>query len=345
MPEVDTQDRALGALLGLALGDALGMPTQSMSRELIAARYGPIATLLPGAPDQPIAPNRPAGSITDDTEQALLLAQLLIDGAGRVDALMFAEALELWEEDMVRRGSADLLGPSTKRAIERLRAGESPELAGRDGTTNGAAMRIAPVGIAVPASEPAALLDLVVQASRVTHNTGLGIAAAAAVAAAVSAGVGGAELPDALDEAERAAEVGGRLGHWTAGGSIAARIRWARGWVRGMSRAALADAVADVIGTSVASQESVVAAFALAEGLGADPGEALRTAAGLGGDTDTVAAICGAILGARHGVAGLPADLVAQVRTVNRLDLAPVVDGLLKLRTTQYSGGHHGHQH
>ena len=345
MPEVDSQDRALGALLGLALGDALGMPTQSMSRELIAARYGPITTLLAGAPDQPIAPGRPAGSITDDTEQALLLAQLLIDGAGRVDALMFAEALELWEQDMVRRGSVDLLGPSTKRAIERLRAGESPELAGRDGTTNGAAMRIAPVGIAVPASEPAALLELVVQASRVTHNTGLGIAAAAAVAAAVSAGVSGADLPDALDEAERAAEAGARRGHWSAGGSIAARIRWARRWVRGMPRAELADAVADVIGTSVASQESVVAAFALAEGLGADPGEALRTAAGLGGDTDTVAAICGAILGARHGVAGLPADLVDQVRTVNQLDLAPVVDGLLKLRTTQYSGGRHGHQH
>jgi ADP-ribosylglycohydrolase len=339
----DTQDRALGALSGLALGDALGMPTQSMSRELIAARYGPITTLLDGAPDQPIAPGHPAGSITDDTEQALLLAQLLIEGAGRVDPMMFAEALELWEEDMVRRGSVDLLGPSTKRAIERLRAGESPEQAGRDGTTNGAAMRIAPVGIAVPATDPAGLLDLVVQASRVTHNTGLGLAAAAAVAAAVSAGVGGADLPDALDEAERAAEAGGRLGHWTAGGSIAARIRWARRWVRGMSRARLADAVADVIGTSVASQESVVAAFALAEGLGADPAEALRTAAGLGGDTDTMAAICGAILGARHGMAGLPADLLARVCQVNSLDLAPVVDGLLKLRTTHHSGGRHGH--
>ncbi|HEX4250364.1 MAG TPA: ADP-ribosylglycohydrolase family protein, partial [Pseudonocardia sp.] len=255
------------------------------------------------------------------------------------------EALELWEQDMVRRGSADLLGPSTRRAIERLRAGESPEQSGRDGTTNGAAMRIAPVGIAVPASEPAALLDLVVQASRVTHNTGLGLGAAAAVAAAVSAGVGGADLPDALDVAERAAEVGGRLGHWAAGGSMAPRIRWARGWVRGMSRLELADAVADVIGTSVASQESVVAAFALAEGLGDDPGEALRTAAGLGGDTDTVAAICGAVLGARHGVSGLPADLVDQVCTVNQLDLVPVVDGLLKLRTMQHSGGRHGHQH
>jgi ADP-ribosylglycohydrolase len=334
MTVADTRDRALGALSGLALGDALGMPTQSMSREAIAQRYGRIGALLPGAPDQPIAPNRPAGSITDDTEQALLLAQLLIDGAGRVDALVFAEALERWEADMVRRGSADLLGPSTKRALQRLHAGESPDQAGRDGTTNGAAMRITPVGIAVPATDLHRLLSLVVQASQVTHNTGLGIAAAAAVAAAVSAGVDGASLSDALDAGERAAEAGARRGHWVAGGSIAARIRWARGWVRGMTPATLADAVAEVIGTSVAAQESVVAAFALAEALGGDPAEALRTAAALGGDTDTVAAMCGAILGAAHGKSALPADLLDTVRRVNHLDLEPVVDGLLKLRTT-----------
>lgn len=325
------RDRALGALSGLALGDALGMPTQSMSRAAIAARYGTVDRLLAGAPDQPIAPGLPAGTVTDDTEQALLLARLLLDGAGHVDALAFADALDRWEADVVRRGSADLLGPSTKRAIERLHAGESPDETGRDGTTNGAAMRVAPVGIAVTGAD--ALLDAVVEASRVTHNTGIGIAAAAAVAAAVSAGIDGADLPDAVDEAERAAAAGARRGHWSAGGDVAARIGWARRWVRGMDRATLADAVSDVIGTSVAAQESVVAAFALAEALGDDPLCALTLAAGVGGDTDTVAAMCGAVLGARHGVAGLPADLLDTVVRVNRLDLAPVVDGLLKLRT------------
>lgn len=326
------RDRAIGALAGLALGDALGMPTQSMSREQIAARYGPITTLRDAAPDQPIAPGRPAGSVTDDTEQALLLARLLIDGAGRVDPTVFADALERWEADMARRGSADLLGPSTKRAIERLRAGEPPDEAGRDGTTNGAAMRVAPVGIAVPGSDADALLDAVVQASRVTHNSSIGIAAAAAVAAAVSAGVDGAGLGAALDAAERAAAAGARRGHWAAGGDVAARIRWARGFVRGRDRAGLADAVADVIGTSVAAQESVVAAFALAEALGDTPVDALTLAAEIGGDTDTVAAICGAVLGAHHGVGGLPADLLDTVRRVNRIDLAPVADGLLELR-------------
>jgi ADP-ribosylglycohydrolase len=326
------RDRAIGALAGLAIGDALGMPTQSMSREWIAARYGRVTTLLDAAPDQPIAPGMPAGSITDDTEQALLLARLLIDGAGRVGATAFADALERWEADMVRRGSADLLGPSTKRAIQRLRAGEPPDEAGRDGTTNGAAMRVPPVGIAVPHTDEKELLDAVVEASRVTHNSSIGIAAAAAVAAAVSAGVAGDDLSTALEAAERAAATGARRGHWAAGGDIAARIRWARGFVRGRDRAGLADAVADVIGTSVAAQESVVAAFALAEALGDHPVEALTLAAEIGGDTDTVAAICGAVLGAHHGVGGLPADLLDTVVRVNHLDLAPVADGLLELR-------------
>ncbi|WP_232665613.1 ADP-ribosylglycohydrolase family protein [Pseudonocardia sp. TRM90224] len=323
------QARALGALYGLALGDALGMPTQSMSRAAIAARYGTVTTLLDGAPDQPIAPNLPAGSITDDTEQALLLARLLIDGCGAVDPIGFADALERWEDGMIARGSADLLGPSTKRALQRLRAGEPADQAGRDGTTNGAAMRITPVGIAVAGP---GLLDAVEAASRVTHNTGLGIAGAAAVAAAVSSGVGGASLADSLDAAQSAAAQGAQRGHWVAGGDIAARITWARRYVHGMGRAALADALADVIGTSVAAQESVVAAFALVEAMGADPADALALAAGVGGDTDTVAAMAGAVLGAHHGVDGLPADLLATVRRANDLDLAPVADGLLTLR-------------
>jgi ADP-ribosylglycohydrolase len=303
-----------------------------MSRQAIAARYGRVTTLIDGEGDRRVGAAMPAGSVTDDTEQALMLARLLVDGRGQVEAGELAAALERWEADMARRGSAGLLGPSTKRALRRLRAGEPPEEAGRDGTTNGAAMRIAPVGVAVPASDPDALLDTVIQASRVTHNTTIGIAAAAAVAAAVSAGVDGAELVDALNAAEHAAAEGARRGHWMAGGDVGARLRWARGWVRGMPDDELADALADVVGTSLGAQESVVTALVLAEARGADPLAALVMAAGLGGDTDTMAAICGAVLGARHGVAGLPADLLDTVIRVNRLDLGPIADELLALR-------------
>ncbi|HTU72653.1 MAG TPA: ADP-ribosylglycohydrolase family protein [Trebonia sp.] len=339
-----TRDRALGALYGLALGDALGMPTQSMSRAEIARRYGPIRTLRAAVPDQPIAPGMPAGSITDDTEQAVLLARLLIGGDGRVAPEAFARALLGWEADMIRRGSLDLLGPSTKRALELLGEGTPPAEAGRTGTTNGAAMRITPVAIATP-PDSGRLVEAVVAASEVTHNTNLGIAAAAAVAAAVSAGIEGAGLPDALDLAERAAQEGARHGHWCAGGEIAARIRWARRWARDLGPGPsedrgdlVGDAVYAVVGTSVAAQESVVAAFALVEALGSAPIDVLTTAAGLGGDTDTIAAIAGAIVGAQHGLSGLPADLVAEVQRVNGLRLEPVVDGLLELRYRNQEG-------
>ncbi|GAA1857601.1 ADP-ribosylglycohydrolase family protein [Pseudonocardia alni subsp. carboxydivorans] len=328
------RDRALGALLGLAVGDALGMPTQSLSRSAIAERYGVVDRLLDGADDQPIAPKLPAGTVTDDTEQALLLARILLDHDGRVPPRVFASALEEWEQDMIRRGSLDLLGPSTRRALTRLADGEPPEIAGRDGVTNGAAMRVAPVGIAYAGPR---LLDAVVESAVVTHHTAPGIAAAAAVAAAVSAGVSGAGLPAALDAALDAARAGARRGGWAAGADVAARLDVALRVLPGLDRTALADTVADVVGTSVTATESVVAALGLAAALGDDPRAALVTAASLGGDTDTVAAICGAVLGAVHGAAALPADLVGTVRRVNASLLDPlddVVEGLLHLRST-----------
>lgn len=338
----DRHARALGALTGLALGDALGMPTQAMSREEIARRYGRVTTLLPAVADQPIAPGMPAGSVTDDTEQAVLLARLLIDGGGRVEPEVFAKALVEWEADMIRRDSADLLGPSTKRALEALQAGVPADEAGRWGTTNGAAMRVTPIAI-VAGPDPATLLDAVVDTSKVTHNTGLGLSGAAAIAGAVSAGIEGADLGEALDEAELAAAAGAERGYWSAGGDIAARIRWARGWVRGLSRADLADALYEVIGTSVAAQESVVAAVALAEALGTEPFEALTLAAEIGGDTDTVAAMCGSVLGSIHGAGVFPADLTEQVRQVNRLELEPLAADLLALRELPRPGGRHVH--
>ena len=118
------QGRAAGALYGLAVGDALGMPTESLARPEIVTRYGPLLEdLQPGATDQPLAPGLPAGTVTDDTEQALLLADLIIEGDGAVDEAEFAGRLLAWEGDMRARGSLSLLGPSTKRALSALLAG------------------------------------------------------------------------------------------------------------------------------------------------------------------------------------------------------------------------------
>ncbi|MEN0083527.1 MAG: ADP-ribosylglycohydrolase family protein [Leifsonia sp.] len=336
-----TRARALAALQGLALGDALGMPTQSLSRERILADHGRITGLVAAGPWQQIAAGMPAGSVTDDTEQAVLLARLLIDGGGTVRPGVLAGELLAWERAMEAKGSLDLLGPSTRAALQRLQDGMPPEEAGRFGATNGAAMRIAPVGIAVPVEPLRLFVDAVASVSALTHNTGIGIAGAAAVGAAVSAGIDGAETPEALDVAVAAAREGARRGHWVAGGDIAARLEWAVPYLLEFDEDAQDDALAEVIGTSVAAQESVVAALALvgvaaAAGDPAHPDrdaawETLCRAASLGGDTDTIAAMAGAVLGAT-GAADWPRTALDTVRRVNALDLEPLVDGLLELR-------------
>jgi ADP-ribosylglycohydrolase len=325
--------RAAGALYGLAVGDALGMPTQSLPREQIAARYGGLLDgFEPAAPDHPLAAGMPAGSVTDDTEQALLIARLLIDGGGRVDQAELARRLLAWEESARERGSADLLGPSTRRAVAELLAGADIDLAGRLGATNGAAMRIAPVGIATPCADLELLVDRVVEASRVTHNTGVALAGAAAVAAAVSAGVDGATVQDALELGAAAARLAAGRGHWVAAADVAARIGWATGLVAGLAPDAAAAAVYTLVGTSLAAQESVPAAFAVLAASPDDPWLACRLAASLGGDCDTIAAMAGAVGGACHGAAALPESARRTVAQVNDLRLDEIAGDLLALR-------------
>ncbi|MCO5971598.1 ADP-ribosylglycohydrolase family protein [Actinoallomurus soli] len=325
------EERARGTLHGLAIGDALGMPTQSLSRQRVKDTYGVLTGFLPAAPDHPLAAGMPAGSVTDDTEQALLLARLLIEGAGHVDPVALARSLLEWEEEMRRRGSLDLLGPSTKRAVAAVAAGAPVEEAGRYGDTNGAAMRIAPVGITA-GSDLTALVDSVVEASSVTHNTSVALAGAAAVAAAVSAGIDGADVKEATRHAADAAAVGVRRGHWVAAADIASRIRWATELVAGRPAEAAADDIYRLVGTSLATQESVPAAFAILAVYPDDPWQACLRAASLGGDCDTIAAIAGAIAGACHGVAAFPGDAIDTIRAVNALPLDDLAGRLLALR-------------
>jgi ADP-ribosylglycohydrolase len=339
--------RARGALYGLAIGDALGMPTQMLSRAEIIRRWGP---LLPGfepAPaGHPIAAGMPAGTVTDDTEQAVLLARLLVKGHGRIDPHDLAATLTEWERAMAERGSLDLLGPSTKRAVAAILAGVPPEEAGAAGTTNGAAMRIAPVGIAVGVGDPgtrpdlanvslSTLVDRTVMASSVTHNTGIALAGAAAVAAAVSAGVSGATVAQATALAIQAARLAAGRGHWVAGADVAARIEWAAGLVAGRApdggEAEAAGLIYTLVGTSLATQESVPAAFAVLAAVPADPWRACRLAASLGGDCDTIAAMTGAIAGACHGAGSFPPEAIAAI-DAQGLGLAALAGELLALR-------------
>ena len=332
--------RAYGALAGLALGDALGMPTQEMFPEQIRSVYGRITGLVDGDASQPYAPGMPAGSVTDDTEQALLVASLLVRGrgssSGRValDAGEFAHALLAWEDSMIERGSLDLLGPSTKAALELVRAGEDPLTVGGAGTTNGAAMRVTPIGIAVSTADPEAFADAVWSSCQVTHATRQGFQSAALVAAAVSMGIDW-DTPSASDmtallwKAVSYVDSLPERGAWTPDPDVVAATRRAMQLVANPASSSL-ECLVEQVGTSVASAQAIPMAFAL---LARDPSpRALLDAANIGGDTDTIGAIAGAILGAALGEQVLPADSLSMIEEVSHLNLPSVALELLELR-------------
>ena len=331
--------RAYGALAGLALGDALGMPTQAMSPQQIQTVYGHVTGLVDGDKSQPYAPGMAAGSVTDDTEQALLIASLLLKGHGsglNLDASEFSHALLAWEDSMIERGSLDLLGPSTKAALERVRAGENPLRVGGEGTTNGAAMRVTPIGIAASTSDRQLFADAVWSSCQVTHATRQGFQSAALVAAAVSLGIdaGAADVTDLLWKAVAFVRSLPERGAWSPEPDVVAATH--RALKLAAQPASSLEWLAGQIGTAVASAQAIPMAFAL---LARDPSpRALLQAANLGGDTDTIGAIAGAILGASLGVEVFDAYGLAQVEQVSRLDLPSVATDLLALRDREGGG-------
>lgn len=327
-----SMDHAYGALVGLAIGDALGMPTQSLTREEIIKHYGVlIDDFYDADATHPFARGLTRGSVTDDTEQSLLLANLLIASRGNVDVRQYAAQLLAWEESVRARGLFDLLGPSTKKALLNLGLGEDPSITGREGTTNGAAMRVAPVGISVATSDVGRLVHVVVEVSALTHNTAIALSGAVAVASVVSAGVEGKTITRALEKANDAVRiVEERFG--ASGVSMSERLSVARDIALQFTGEELLRVVNDRLGTSVASEESIPAAFALLQGFNENVWAACCAAASVGGDCDTIAAMTGTMAGALHGASSIPLWASEFVQEKNQLDLCTTAYELLKLR-------------
>jgi len=105
-------DRAMGALLG----GALGMPTQLLSPAEIRSAYGFVDRFVAATQDHPVSCGLPAGAITDDTEQALLLGRILLESGPAFDHRCWINALLDWERDVKARGSL-----RSARAIDQAR--------------------------------------------------------------------------------------------------------------------------------------------------------------------------------------------------------------------------------
>ncbi|MEQ9490584.1 MAG: ADP-ribosylglycohydrolase family protein [Alphaproteobacteria bacterium] len=331
-------DRATGALWGVAIGDALGMPSQTLTRTQISDAYGWIDDFVDPVGGHPVSHGLKAGAITDDTEQTLLLARHLLAHPDRFDETGWARLLLDWEDGIRQRGLHDLLGPSTKKALQALLAGTPVSETGVNGNTNGASMRIVPVAIATPVEPMDNFLDRIEQTCRVTHNTAEALSAASAVAAVVSAGVDGASFEDAvplaLSAAREAAKRGARRGEV----DMAGLIETATG-IGGEDRSdAVIDRLEKEIGNSVLSRESVAAAFGVAMAAKGDAWRAAVLAANIGDDTDTIGAIAAGMVAACTGAAALPQEKKAIVAAVNKFDPGPVAEGLLAIRANRGAG-------
>src|SRR5260221_9681693 len=158
------------------------MRTKYLPRELIAARYGVLDDFHPGPEDNAISRGMPAGRVTDDTDQAVILGRLLVEGKGYIDPDAFVRELLAWEGRMIDAGLADLLGPSTRKALTLSAEGVATSLTVRKGATNGAAMRVAPQGNAFTHDPIDKLIAAVIQSGHVPHNTTTGIPGSAAAA-------------------------------------------------------------------------------------------------------------------------------------------------------------------
>ena len=185
-----TLDRIAGALAGMVLGDALGVPGELWPREKVRARFGRIEDFLDGPADNIVACYFKAGHYTDDSAQAFVVLNALLKAGTVPPAKVLADDLLEWVRSM-NGFEINLLGPSSKASLLAWSKGEDAEPVTKLSLTNGAAMRIAPVGCLVPAAEHEMLAETVARVSRVTHSTDVAISGAAMVAQAVASAVAG----------------------------------------------------------------------------------------------------------------------------------------------------------
>ena len=312
MPE-DRRVRA--AFTALAVGDAVGMPTEFMTRQAIKARFSAVDTLL--RPDQGEKhANLPYASVTDDTEQNLYLLRAY-RAAGRVDAHETAERLLCWAEE-THAAEKRYIGPSSLAALGAIRGGAPIETSGLCGTTCGGVMRAPAAALYAPHDSSAALENDLYACLLPTHNTSEALEAAGALGFALDAAVRGAGMDEILIAALSGAE---RLMRFApeahCAPSTAARIRVFSERAKTLEPGALLDELYAVYGTGLPSADVAGAAFAIFFTAGADVWKAICLGASVGGDTDTIAALAGALSAAYAGETNIPEAVLQAVFSHN----------------------------
>lgn len=281
-------DAAAGCLLGTAVGDALGLPCEGLSRRRLRRWYPALGgyRLLFGR-----------GMCSDDTDHACMVAQALAASGGvpRRFAASLAWRLRFWLAALPAG-----VGFATLRAILKLWLFFPPQLAGVRSAGNGPAMRSALLGVAFADSDP--LLVMHVSAcTALTHSDPKAECGALAVALAARASMRGEGSAGFISRLERFSVPFGAAG--TELLDLARRA--AASAAKRESTEAFAAAIGCASGVSGYMYHSVPVALHAWLSHPRDLEAALAAAIGCGGDTDTVAAVTGAIVGAGVGREGI----------------------------------------
>jgi ADP-ribosyl-[dinitrogen reductase] hydrolase len=184
-------DRALGAYLGFAVGDALGATVEFMTASEIAARYGNHCRIVGGG-----WLKLDPGQVTDDTEMSLCVGNAIIAADGW-DVHGVCEGFSQW-----LRGVPADVGNTCRRGIRRYILDGSVTTPFNEGDAgNGACMRNLPVALAT-LNDPAAFRDWTLEQCHTTHNHPLSDDAALALGRMVQRLVKGGGVSDCREEAQ-----------------------------------------------------------------------------------------------------------------------------------------------
>ena len=183
------RNRIAGALYGMALGDAMGMPAELWAKERARRFFGKkIDRFLDGPKENEVAFNYEYGQFTDDTGQALVLLDSIASTDYVPDVRDIALRMIAWAE-RENAWENNILGPTSKIALANFRDGIEDTKPTDKALSNGSAMRIPPIGCLFTPDQKQELVDYVYGVSRATHTSDVTIAGAAMIAMGVSSAI------------------------------------------------------------------------------------------------------------------------------------------------------------
>ena len=218
------RNKIAGAIYGMALGDAMGMPSESWGREKVRKYFGKIEGLLDGPSENSVACNYKKGQFTDDTGQALVIIDSLNDTNFKPNSKDIATKLLKWAEKE-NAFENNILGPTSKIALANFRDGINSKAVTDKALSNGSAMRIAPIGCLFNAHDKEKLADFVYSVSEVTHTSDITIAGAAMVAVAVSSAIENNDFDIVIKDVFEMEPIARKLGAETYSPSLTERIK------------------------------------------------------------------------------------------------------------------------